>query len=358
MLNRSVSAQLRSFAKNDNPVVLYTAGCLTRQVFTTTTEAFLRHCPHRVVGIVDDKANTDSLETIEAWSWAGPVPVVPSPFDLLADAPDGTDLVVGISLPDHERLRKVHRDALVGVAEAGHRVFNGLNDTIRHPNIVNLKAFTVDQRLDATKLEPRAIRISTVGTRPNGPMLATTIELSRALLQAGWAAEWVPTTSTGTLIHGFGRPIDAAPVSSAANLLIDLLHTAETVAEVVVVEGQGGLSEPAATTLAATIASTVCSQYHVLCHRPIAASKKDDEEEDLADVLGQAADRYDALHRAGGSTSTLLGVSLDTSALNELETRRSLDTARSLGVPAIDWVKGVGPLVAALSALTEQEREA
>jgi uncharacterized NAD-dependent epimerase/dehydratase family protein len=352
MLNRSVSAQLRSFARDDNPIVLYTAGHLARQRFTTPTEAFLRHTAHRVIGIADERARTDSLETIEAWSWAGPVPVAPSPLDLLTDAPDGTDLVVGISLPGHERLRKVSRDALVEVAEAGHRVINGLNDLIRHPNIINLKSFTPDQRLSVTKLDRRATRISTLGTDPAGPTLSTAIELSQALLDAGWAAEWVPTSSTGILLNGFGRPIDAAPAHAAANLLIDSIHTAESVAEVLVIEGQGGLTDPATTSLAATIATTASSHYHVLCHRPTGG------EEDLSDTLRQAVDRYDAFHRAGGSVSTLLGISLDTSAVNELEARRSLDTARALGVPAVEWVRGVEPLVAALSALTEQERQA
>ncbi len=349
MLNRAVSAQLRSFAKDSNPIVLYTAGCLTGSTFTTMAEALLRHCPGRVVGVVDDKSEADSLSSIEAWLWAGPIPVVRDPFDLLAESPDGTDLVVGVSLPSPSHLLPRHRDELVAVADAGHRVISGLNDIIDHPNIVNLKAFTPDQRLRATSLDPNAIRISTVGTEPNSPMLSTAISLSLALDQAGWTADWVPTSSAGVLIHGFGRPVDAAPIAFAANLLVELIQTVEAVAEVVVVEGQGGLSKPADTALAATIASTISNRYHILCHRPTA-------EEDLAAVLAKAADRYHAFHLAGGTPSTLLGVSLDTSALNEIESRRSLDTARALGVPAVDWAKTVSPLAMALSALTEEER--
>ncbi|MCP5034664.1 MAG: DUF1611 domain-containing protein [Actinomycetia bacterium] len=349
MLNRAVSAQLRSFAKDNNPIVLYTAGCLTGHTLTTMTEALLRHCPGRVIGVVDDKSDAESLTSIEAWSWAGPIPVVQNPFTLLAESPDGTDLVVGISLPGPEHLFKRHRAELVAVADAGHRVINGLNDTIDHPNIINLRAFTPDQRLKVTSLDPTAIRIAAVGTEPASPMLSTAIALSQALGQAGWTADWVPTSSAGVLIHGFGRPVDAAPVAFASNLLTDLIQTVEAVAEVVVVEGQGGLSEPADTALAAVITSTTSNRYHVLCHRPTA-------EEDLPAILANAADRYHALHQASGSPSTLLGVSLDTSALSEIEGRRSLDTARALGVPAVDWAKTVSPLATALSALTEEGR--
>ena len=99
MLNRAVSAQLRSFAKDNKPIVLYTAGCLAGQTFTTAAESFLRHRPDRVVGVVDDKAGVESLTSVEAWSWAKPVPVAKRPLDLLANCPEGTDLVVGISLP-------------------------------------------------------------------------------------------------------------------------------------------------------------------------------------------------------------------------------------------------------------------
>ena len=154
------------------------------------------------------------------------------------------------------------------MAEAGYRVVNLLHETIDHPNIVNLRRFTPDQRLDTTTDEATATRIAVVGADPAAPTLTTTLTLTRALVEAGWAANLAPTSGPGIVAAGFGRCLDAVPPVHTAGVLQAVIHTVEAEAEVVVVEGQGALDDPANAPLAATISHTTRSRYHILCHRP------------------------------------------------------------------------------------------
>lgn len=329
-------------------MVLYTAGCLSKKnKYTVTADALLRHCRHRVVGVADERADVKTLDAFDDWAWAGPIPVARDALELLD--PDA-DLVIGLSLPGSERIFDRHRAAIVAVAEAGHRVFNGLHDLIDHPNVVNLRRFTQDERLSPTGTKSSSTRIVTVGTSADAGMLPTTVGLERALLTTGLSADWVPTSVAGVLIRGFGRCLDAVPMAFAAGVLHDLLSTVEAQAEVVVIEGQGSILKPGQAAMATTIGHVGRSQYYILCHRPWP------NERDIASRLHDAATRYDALHVAGGYRSTLLAVSLDTSALSGNEARRALATGQALGVPCIDAYDDASPIVTALSALAKLDR--
>jgi uncharacterized NAD-dependent epimerase/dehydratase family protein len=355
MLSRTVTSQLRGLVKERRPMVLYAAGCLAERTRTATTEALLRHAPDRVVGVVDASAGIDSLADLDGWAWAGPVPVAPRPGDLLTS---DRDLVVGISLSGRDRLPPRSRDDLMAVAEAGHRVLSGLPDRIDHPNVVNLRHLGDERGVGVELDEPTATRIAVVGTSPRAGMLSTTIGLTRALLATGWAADWVPTSDAGVLLRGFGRCLDTLSAPSATAVLQALIHTVEAEAELVVVEGQGAVNDPATAGLASTMGHVTASHYHVLCHRPAPSSDGDDAGpvEGLRTTLTEAATRYDGLHRAAGCRSTLLAVALDTSDLPELDVRRSLDAARCLGVPAIDSLHDPQAMATALAVLTGRER--
>lgn len=348
MGNLDLTRELRSFAMDGRPMVLYTAGCLPKKgEFTVTAEALLRHCGDRVVGVADERARVETLADLEDWAWAGPIPVSPKPLELLSD---GADLVIGLSLSGPQRLFDRHRAVIVAVAEAGHRVFNGLHDLIDHPRVVNLRRFTEDQRLLLSGTESSSVRIVTVGTSTDADMLTTTIELERALLAAGWTADWVPTSDAGILIRGFGRCLDAVPLAFAAGLLEDAILTVEAHAEIVVIEGQGSILDPARSLAAAAIGHAGQSRYHMLCHRVMP------DDEDLVALLGEAANRYGALHEAAGFHSTLLAVSLDTSVLSEAEASRVPVAGQVLGVPCVDARDDLSSVVAALSALSDQSQ--
>lgn len=343
-----LTSELRSFAMDGGPIVLYTAGTLPKKgEFTVTAEALLRHCGDRVVGVADERAGVETLAALEDWAWAGPIPVSPKPLELLAP---GADLVVGLSLPGPQPMFDRHRAQIVAVADAGYRVFNGLHDLIDHPRVVNLRRFTEDQRLMMNGTKSSSVRIVTVGTSAEADMLTTTIELERALLAAGLTADWVPTSDAGVLIHGFGRCLDAVPLAFAAGILEEVILTVEAHAEIVVIEGQGSILDPARATAAATISQAGQGRYHVLCHRMT------DPDEDPVSLLGEAATRYDAFHNAAGCRSTLLAVSLDTSALSEPEASRVPVAGQVLGVPCVETRGDMSSVVAALSDLTDQPR--
>ena len=372
MPTRARAGELRSFAKSAGPFVLYTAGCLTTGIHTTTTQTLLRHLGERVVGVADHAAKVTSLAECENWAWAGAVPVETDALALLgrcqpAEGAGGIDLVVGISLPASERLLKRHRDEITAVADAGYRVFNGLYDLIDHRRVVNLRSFGDEQRVadatgsgtaDATAAGAglgvgtvaKSLRVTTIGTGSEAALLATTVGLEHALCAGGWTADWVPTSGEGMLLRGFGCCLDAVPVAFAATVAEELVLTAETEAEVVVVEGRGSvLARGAAATLAAVVAQTTRSDYHVLCH-----GLQPDDGDDLVPLLTRAASRHTALLAADGQRSTLLAVALDTSAVTELVARRGFDLGRTLGVPCFDASGDASSAVAALNALTQR----
>lgn len=372
MLSRTINSQLRGLGRGQRPLALYTAGCLTGQTYTTVAEAILRHAPGRVAAVVDHSTRAPTLAQLDPWAWAGPVPVVAHPSQLPATghgAGPRADLVVGISLPGTERIRHRHRQELTEAAEAGHRVFNALHDTIDHPRVVNLRQPTPDLRLAPIDDEPKAIRIAVIGTTPDAGMLGATVTLTEALDQAGWSANWVPTSDAGVLLHGFGRCLDATPAAYAVTILQDLIHTVETEAEVVVVEGVGTVVDPTHAGLAATVAHATRSHYHILCHRPVRSEGGDGPRvggAEVASALTTAANAYHHLHTTaptptatgtgGGRPSTLAAVAVDTGGLSDLDRRRSLDSARVLGVPVVDWRHHPAPMVDTLALLAGEAR--
>jgi uncharacterized NAD-dependent epimerase/dehydratase family protein len=257
------------------------------------------------------------------------------------------DLVVGIALPGSKPLLPKHRAEIVAAADAGHRVFNGLHDIIDHPRVVNLRGFSQEDRVLARGVPLQSTRIVTVGTGANVGKMTTTVELQRALVEAGCAADWLPTGQTGMLLRGFGRCIDAVPSDFAAGLVEALIVSIETQAEIVVVEGQGSILGPVYSPVTVAISHAARAQFHVLCHRVTPHGG------DVTAVLSAAAARYDSLHAALGFRSNLLGVALNTSVVDDLEARRTLEQARQLGVPCVDVVRdGASAIASAFLAMT------
>ena len=342
--NVELTEHLRSFARSDAPFGLYTAGCLRWRRYTKTAEVLLRHRPERIVGIVDDRAGVDRLGELDGWEAHDHVPVAPTTEGLL---PERADLVVGVALPGSMPLRAEHRADLVGAADAGHRVFNGLHDVIDHPSVVNLRAIHEEERFLASGAPLRSTRILTVGTGANVGKMTTTAAVRDALAARGCTADWLPTGQTGMLLRGLGRCIDAVPGDFGPGLVEDLVMTLEAQADVIVVEGQGSIFHPVYSPVTVAISHGCRPQYHVLCHR------LRDGETGLADRLRQAADRYERLHSALGFRSQLLAVSLDTAAVGEPDAKRAIDEGRRLGVPCVDAVRyGADDIAVAFTALS------
>ncbi len=305
--------------------MLYTGGCLTRPLLSRSAMSLLRHLGSRVVGVIDDRQAATTLESITELASFGAIPVFRRP-DELDDRE--ADLVVAMDLPRSNRLLPRHRSEIFDAAASGRRVWNSLHEPLRHPMIRNLRSIELGERGDASGSTLLSKRILCVAADRNAAALETSIALTAALRERGRNSDWLPMSPAGLLLRGYGRCLDASASQAAPHIIEQLVMGLEAHAACIVIEGPGSLSNPSDAALVAGVAAGARSEYHVLCHRPETA-------EETQQVLLEAADRCEALHRAVGIRSRLLGISLDPSGIEANEIHRATAAARSLGVPCV-----------------------
>ncbi len=347
MLNRERTRELRDFAVEQRPVVLFTGGCLSHPVIGRPAGSLLRQLGSRVRGVVDDRHEAQTIGSVAGLEGFEAVPVRdrPDPGFL-----DGADLVVAMDLPADTRLVDRHRRELIEVADSGRQVWNTTFEPIRHRGVHDLCVESGAERCNAEGAAMLATSIACLPVDRSMSTLDPTIAIRSALLTGGCVADWLPASPAGVLIRGYGRCIDAASAAFASGVVEQLMSGLETSAGVIVVEGVGSLLDVSgASSIAATIHGAR-SRYHVLCHRV------EEGDEDLETLLAEAAGRCDAMYRSAGVRSILLGVWLDTTGLADTDAQRAAEDARSLGVVVVhaddaSLPPSATPIVAAFDAM-------
>ncbi|MGH7528512.1 MAG: DUF1611 domain-containing protein, partial [Gemmatimonadales bacterium] len=202
----------------------------------------------------------------------------------------------------------------------------------------------------AKTLDP--LVVLTVGTDCNVGKMTAQLQLTRRLNQQGLRARFVPTGQTGIMIEGWGIAVDAVVADFIAGAAERLVVEGGRNADVVLVEGQGSINHPGYSGVTLGLLHGSCPDALILCHQCSREYLGDYREAAWLRIppLSEYIRLYESIGAAVHPTK-VIGISLNTYDLTDVEARRACDRAeRETGLPATDPVRfDPGPLVGAVA---------
>lgn len=190
-------------------------------------------------------------------------------------------------------------------------------------------------------------RLLTVGTDCNLGKKYTALAITREMARRRVDVEFRATGQTGIMIAGEGIPIDAVVsdfISGAAEAISPANHENHWD----VIEGQGSLYHPAYSGVTLGLLHGSQPDALVMCHDPVRKRMRN-VDVPMPDV-SQAISVYLTLAKLRNPAVRFVGVSLNTSALNERERKSIIEQlTESTALPVVDpLITGVGLIVDAL----------
>jgi D-glutamate N-acetyltransferase len=281
------------------------------------------------------------------------VPYLPSAAPIVADV-DGalgyapTSLLVGVA-PPGGALPTAWRRSIVEALEAGLEVVSGLHDEfaadpefvaaaergggslwdVRTPPPVPLfsgRAYGVDARV-----------VLTVGSDCAVGKMTASLELARAANERGVLARFVATGQTGIMIAGSGIAVDRVVADFAPGAAEQLVVANAPGADVLFVEGQGGINHPAYGPVTLALLYGSAPDALVLVHL---ATRTTIEDFDTPILPYRALIRtYEGLC-ATVKPARVVGIALNTFGLDDAAARAAIAGARDeTGLPVDDVVR-------------------
>lgn len=250
---------------------------------------------------------------------------------LVAALEAGLDLVSGL----HSRLSDIPQ-----VRDTAERLGRTLHD-IRHDS----RRFPV-----ATGRKRTGKRLLTVGTDCALGKKYTALAIARALGQAGVDADFRATGQTGIMISGAGVALDAVVADFIAGAA-ETLSPDAAVDHWDIIEGQGALFHPAYAGVTLGLIHGSQPDALVLCHDPSRTAVNAFPDYPLPS-LDAAMARYVEAARLTNPAARMVGISLNTSKLSEVEAVALLaQIGQTHGLPCFDPLRtSLAPLVQELTA--------
>jgi uncharacterized NAD-dependent epimerase/dehydratase family protein len=272
-------------------------------------------------------------------------------------------LVIGIA-PDGGRIQDGWVETLAEAARSGLDIVSGLHSRLEDHepirvaaaessvNLVNVRSYQRDFDV-GTGAKRSGKRVLTVGTDCALGKKYTAMTLARVLKDRGLNASFRATGQTGIMISGGGIPIDAMIgdfISGAAE------HLSPSAAHDHwdVIEGQGSLFHPAYAAVTLGLVHGSQPDAMVLCHDPC-RTHVDGYPDFPLPSLPTAIRRYEEAARLTNPNATVVGVSLNTSRLDDADARRAVAEAQAdTGLACTDPVRFGAELLA--DALVQSQR--
>jgi uncharacterized NAD-dependent epimerase/dehydratase family protein len=325
-----------------------------------TANSVIRYLPDRVVGVLDRKQAGKTVEDV--LGFGGPTPVVGSMREGLAFKP--TAALIGIA-PLGGRLPSEWREWLAEALDGGCDLWSGLHTFLgddpmlaeraraRGRKILDLRKPPADLTVAgglAKSVEP--LVVLTVGTDCNVGKMTAQLQLIRRLNERGIRTRFVPTGQTGIMIEGWGIAVDAVIADFIAGAAERLVLEGSKNADVVLVEGQGSINHPGYSGVTLGLLHGSCPDAMILCHQSTRKYIGDYREAAWLRIppLSEYIQMYESIGGAVHPTR-VIGISLNTYDMNDLEARRACDQAENeTGLPATDPVRfDPAPLVNAVA---------
>jgi uncharacterized NAD-dependent epimerase/dehydratase family protein len=312
-----------------------------------TGMAFIRFCPSAIAVVIDAETAGQSLRDLTGL--ACDAPIVASVQDALTFNPEV--LLIGIApsggvLPD-PWFQEVKRAVVAGLSVA-----NGLHTRLAdHPD---LKALVQpEQILWDIRQEPIGLsvgtgaarsltckRVLTVGTDMGIGKMSTSLALDRACREMGLRSTFVGTGQAGIMIAGDGVALDAVRVDFASGAVEKLVMKYGQTADILHIEGQGSLLNPASTATLPLIRGSQPTQM-VLVHRAGQTHIRNYPEVPIP-PLSQVVHLYESVAAAAGafSPARVTGIALNTYHLDDRAAKEAIDrVAQETGIPCTDSLR-------------------
>ncbi|MCL7713411.1 DUF1611 domain-containing protein [Stenotrophomonas mori] len=262
-----------------------------------------------------------------------------------AAAAGARSLVIGVT-PVGGRIPEHWSRVLIAAVEAGLDIVSGLHTPLESvPGLAQAAARSgarlVDVRRPPDNL-PRATgkrrsgkRVAMVGTDCALGKKYAALALARAMRGQGIDADFRATGQTGIMIAGAGIAVDAVIADFIAGAAECISPDADP-DHWDLVEGQGSMFHPAYAGVTLGLLHGSQADGLVLCHDPLRTHVVSWPDYPLPS-LPVARDLYLQMARITNPAARLVGVSLNTSAMDEASAQEALERVeRELGVPAFD----------------------
>ncbi len=309
--------------------------------------AFIRFCPDSIAVIIDSQSAEQHFPTLSGISCEAPI--VASVQDALAYQPDV--LLIGIA-PSGGVLPNPWFQEVKTAVQAGLSIANGLHTRLaEHPDLKPL--IQPGQVLWDIRQEPPGLkvgsalarslscrRVLTVGTDMSIGKMSTSIALDRACQSAGLNSKFVGTGQAGIMIAGDGVALDAVRVDFASGAVEQVVMTTGADAEIIHIEGQGSLLNPASTATLPLIRGSQPTQM-VLVHRAGQTHIRNYPTV-VIPPLQKVIALYEAVAEAAGSFDPVkvTGIALNTGHLSPAEAQNAIaQIEQETGLPCQDPVR-------------------
>ena len=325
-----------------------------------TANSIIRYQPERTVAVLDRQHAGSTVQDV--LGFGGAIPVVGSMRDGLALGP--TSVLIGIA-PKGGQLPADWRAWLGEAIDAGCDVWNGLHNFLSDDPVLSAKAKARGSRLHDLRRPPADLPIAsglaksveplvvlTVGTDCNVGKMTAQLQLIRRLNDRGVRTRFVPTGQTGIMLEGWGIAVDAVVADFIAGAAEWLTLEGSKNADVVLVEGQGSINHPGYSGVTVGLLHGSCPDAMILCHQ--ASRQYIGDYREAAGLRIPPLSEYVRLYESLGAAvhpTRVIGISLNTYDLSDVEARRACDRAREeTGLPATDPVRfDPAPLVNAIA---------
>lgn len=320
--------------------------------------SLLRYSQNPIVAVIDETAEGESV--VELTGIDLDVPVVPSVEAALPLNP--TVLAIGLA-PSGGRLPEPWYDEVKRAVKAGLSVMNGLhtqmNEDVEIADNIHPGRWVWDMRQEPAGLtvgsgQARLLkcdRVLTVGTDMAVGKMSTSIELNRAAKAKGLRSKLIATGQTGLMLGEDGVALDAVRVDYASGAVEQCLLRNGDSHDILFVEGQGSLFNPAST---ATLPLLRGAQptHLILVHKANLTHIQHFSDFEIP-PLREVVKLYEAVASAAGTfvPAKVVGIALNTFGLSEEDAGGAIATvSQETGISCTDVVRfGGEPLLAQIS---------
>ncbi|MCS6830923.1 MAG: DUF1611 domain-containing protein [bacterium] len=318
-----------------------------RGQFGKTGLVLLRYSEAQIAAVIDAECAGGSIPQLTGIP--RDVPIVASLREALRYQPQV--LVTGIAPPGGALPEAWWQEVKEAVA-AGLCVVNGLHTPMaEHPDLKPLLRegqWIWDVRREPPGLqlgsgaarELSCLRVLTVGTDMAIGKMSTSIEMHRASLKRGLRSAFIASGQTGIMVAGDGVPLDAVRVDFAAGAVEQVVMRYGRDHDILHIEGQGSLLNPAST---ATLPLIRGSQptHLILVHRAGQTHVRSYPHVSIP-PLPDVIRLYEMVASAAGAfaPAPVAAVALNTAHLNAEEAQRAITQVEAeTGLPCTDPIR-------------------
>jgi len=331
-----------------------------------TAHSVIRYsAPH--VAAVLDRAHA-GRRARDVLGFGGDIPIVETVQDGITCGADA--LLVGIAVAG-DGLPAELRSSIAQALQHRLEIWNGLHGFVAEDPELGPLAVKLGVRVHDVRRPPDDLPVGSgrvrpleqtvvlaVGTDANIGKMTVMLQLRDALCSRSVRAAFAPTGQTGIFIEGWGICVDAVIADFIAGAAEAVTIRAARDADIVLVEGQGSILHPGYSGVSLGLLHGSLPHALIACHQPSRKTLRHNSwmsMPPLSTVIRLHEEMANPLR-----PTTTIGVSLNTSDLNDREAKVEIDKAREeTGLPVVDPVRyDPSPLVDAVVAFDEERRGA